>query len=553
MDHDGILPTVAENLNDKCVLTVHLRVGLTNCRTHILDGRIIPAKIQRRKCPTEMIILVPVEPTADTLHKAMVILRNPHNHPAHPTTKPSVQDQVKLTAAVNAAGLTGLTVQKLLNGKFHSAVPPSTSIVYGGARVSETSPAFTASRKVRDFISKKKKEEHPCGMGWEVLVTFRRVEGKMNEWGVAGFLDRFKHCLTFGSLYCDGQDTLAFEQLFTELFDTIKLVTGNPLKVAPFYPDAKCHAIIMDGEVPQALGLGQKTAIESTAVAATATGGSPIGQSVITRLKSILGLSTQAEIDEWHVFCADQTHPAIHNWYAHKLANPWVLPTVNKFLSNMAPDDWDITPIHSNLTETAHAGRNAETSTNVGLLTAILEAHERDNIKAKELAQIELHGVMRNRWNGSAEREKLSAQRQVSKIRSAAHRHDQLTSYETLKTERDIGTNENKESLQHEKVLEAQVKSLQEQMKIDKHRSDLKEQVNDLRKDIEGEKGLRRDWRLRCQTIDAEIAQLKSGPLAGVRLKGRRPARPSGEKDSIETPGECITSTDSRPPSPSTL
>ncbi|KAJ7776657.1 hypothetical protein DFH07DRAFT_980918, partial [Mycena maculata] len=174
MDHDGILPTVAENLNDKCVLTVHLRVGLTNCPySHILDGRIIPAKIQRRKCPTEMIILVPVEPTADTLHKAMVILRNPHNHPAHPTTKPSVQDQVKLTAAVNAAGLTGLTVQKLLNA-------PSTSIVYGGARVSETSPAFTASRKVRDFISKKKKEEHPCGMGWEgVLYQLAEREVKL--------------------------------------------------------------------------------------------------------------------------------------------------------------------------------------------------------------------------------------------------------------------------------------------------------------------------------------------------------------------------------------
>ncbi|KAJ7803720.1 hypothetical protein B0H14DRAFT_2613095 [Mycena olivaceomarginata] len=53
--------------------------------------------------------------------------------------------------------------------------------------------------------------------------TFKRVEGNMDEW---------------------------------ELFDTIARVTGKPLKLAPFFPDAKCHIVMLDGEVPQALGLG---------------------------------------------------------------------------------------------------------------------------------------------------------------------------------------------------------------------------------------------------------------------------------------------------------
>jgi hypothetical protein len=58
-------------------------------------------------------------------------------------------------------------------------------------------------------------------------------------------------------LYCDTQTKEAFAQLFTELFDTIFQVTGERLKLAPFYPDAECRVIVMDGEVPQAQGYAQ--------------------------------------------------------------------------------------------------------------------------------------------------------------------------------------------------------------------------------------------------------------------------------------------------------
>ncbi|KAJ7934270.1 hypothetical protein B0H13DRAFT_1855441 [Mycena leptocephala] len=78
--------------------------------------------------------------------------------------------------------------------------------------------------------------------------TFKCVKGDMDEWEVAGFLDRFP------SLYCDRKTRPTFAQLFTELFDTIRQVTGEQLKLAPFYPDANCHIVILDGEVPQAQG-----------------------------------------------------------------------------------------------------------------------------------------------------------------------------------------------------------------------------------------------------------------------------------------------------------
>ncbi|KAJ7307903.1 hypothetical protein DFH08DRAFT_975288 [Mycena albidolilacea] len=115
------------------------------------------------------------------------------------------------------------------------------------------------------------------------------------------------------------------------------------------------------------------------------------------------------------------------------------------------------TPDHSNLVETAHAGRNAETSIGVGLLTAILQSQLRDNAKAAELLQIVQKGVMRKRWNGVGECEKLSAQRK------------------SLKAERSSGIEENKASVQRKKIFQSQIKSLQDDMKVDTHRSDLRE------------------------------------------------------------------------------
>ncbi|KAJ7686097.1 hypothetical protein B0H17DRAFT_1137130 [Mycena rosella] len=149
--------------------------------------------------------------------------------------------------------------------------------------------------------------------------------------------------------------------------------------------------------------------------------------------------AAQPEIDDWHNFCASQEHADIKNWYAHKCANPWILPSVNKILSRIPDDNWDITPNHSNIVETAHAGRNAKTSIGVGLLTAILESQERDNTKAANLLQIERDGVMH--------REKLSTLRKVCRMCQSSIRKDQLTSFEALQVERDAGAKDNTASL----------------------------------------------------------------------------------------------------------
>ncbi|KAJ7478937.1 hypothetical protein FB451DRAFT_1172066 [Mycena latifolia] len=159
-----------------------------------------------------------------------------------------------------------------------------------------------------------------------------------------------------------------------------------------------------------------------------------------------------------------------------------------RLLSSISNDDWNITPLHSNYVETAHAGRNAETAIGVGLLTAILQAQERDNKRAEEIAQVERDGVMHHRLNGAGECEK-------------------------------------------------QIKSIQAEQQLDRHRTDLKVAVNELRADIEAEKAGRREWAIRRGEIDEELEGLRKGPLAGARIKGRRPTeRPSGEGDPAQDP-----------------
>ena len=81
--------------------------------SHIIDGKISLGKIIDRKCPTRMAIYIPVD---TSIRKAIVHLRNPHNHPMYPKTKPSTEEKDQLRKAIIAAGKCGLTVHKLING-----------------------------------------------------------------------------------------------------------------------------------------------------------------------------------------------------------------------------------------------------------------------------------------------------------------------------------------------------------------------------------------------------------------------------------------------------
>ncbi|KAJ7189957.1 hypothetical protein GGX14DRAFT_607445 [Mycena pura] len=478
LENNGCLPIGLEVPNsDSCVLSTHPRLGLTTCPYgHSRDGTALIAKMVARPCPAEMIILVPCEhkgtpPPAWTEYMAMVLLRNFHNHPEHALTKPTMEDKQKLLSVLDDVGVEGMTVQRLLND-------PRTIAAYGGERLAKESPAFASSRVLNDFITAQKKAKYPHGMGWEGVLhhmgrelalsdryihaaiakdgyrivvtmhhelaplihsarylcidyTFKRVEGTMNEWEIAIFNDRYNMRAYFNAifciLYCDRNTEAAFYQLFYELFDVVRHVTGRELAIRPFRPDGNCRVVLMDGEEAQVLGYGNFLVQYNDPVVSGINSRDPIillsysykvcqvhaqrnidklpktiPVDVIRTLKSITGLKSQVEIDKWVAFCESQSYEAVINWFRPK-RNGWFLQSVNRFLSNIAEEDWDLTPNNTNIVESAHARRNAETSIHLPLLASILKAEERDDARHEAILQIERQGVIAKRWNGPFE------------------------------------------------------------------------------------------------------------------------------------------------------
>ncbi|KAJ7052354.1 hypothetical protein C8F01DRAFT_1332885 [Mycena amicta] len=567
LENNGRLPDGAQlNVNAQCVLTAHPRLGLKHCSfSHILNGVIQAARLLERKCDTECLIFVPVRPPADTNHpdyyewlpeyafQAILVFRIGHNHPEHPHSKPSAADEHLLEAAMDALGGENLTVQTLLNGKctvsrvkymLNIRLAQSTSTIYGGKQVSAASPAFTDVRKIRDRIAEHRKVEFPEGTGFKgvqhymqtversrpvseryihaamskgdfnlvvtfhpllakfihgvfalaIDFTFKRVEGEMDEWEVVGFSERFKTRVPFASFYCDKKTTAAFQQLFVEEKDSIEYVLYC-LKTCVVHFQRNVDELHRLHQVPLP---------------------------VVTKLKTILGARDQAAVDEWHHYCAAQTHSAVQNWYSNKIDKPWYLPSINPFLSKIARDDYNLTPNTTNLAESAHAGTNAQTSTQLALLPGILRKYTRDNAQADELHRMMRSGIMRKHWNGPAQRERRAEQRKGWAAKATFQRNEHLIAFDELTEEREEGQAEWKFSLGRQKAIEGEIEELQLQLKKDRRREDLRTEVKVLRLEVDAEKQARRDWVARRGEIDAELRELRAGPLKGVPIQRAR-------------------------------
>ncbi|KAJ7190068.1 hypothetical protein GGX14DRAFT_580166 [Mycena pura] len=307
MENDGRLPDgISVAQSDTCVLSLHPANTMEFCRYgHSKDGKIKAAKIIERPCDAELIIFVPSDdkdgkqPPKWTSHLAIVIARNFHNHPTHPTRKPSLEEEQRIRSLISSISVEGLTTQRLRNH-------PLTNTEFGGERLARAAPGLANSRRLKDLIKSEMEVKYPAGMDWDgvmyqltkvqptldpsrhfiraainkrgffIVVTlhfgvgeyihsckalcidfsFKRVAGAFNEWKVAIFIHRYNMRITAATLYCDRNTRPAFKQLFIELFDTVQRVTGRELGLRPWRPEANCRVILLDGEVAQAQGFG---------------------------------------------------------------------------------------------------------------------------------------------------------------------------------------------------------------------------------------------------------------------------------------------------------
>lgn len=167
----------------------------------------------------------------------------------------------------------------------------------------------------------------------------------------------------------------------------------------------------------------------------------------------------------------------------------------------------------------------------------VSRTQERDKDDIDEIHQIARDGIMRKRWNGPSERERLAEQRAGWSVRKRDERNDDLATYDALAQDREEGQEEWRFSLARGHALQEQIQLVQAELKLDKRRTDLSEEIKTLRAAVEFEKQARRDWVVRRGQIDVEMKALRAGPLKGVQIN--RTHTITDQTDNM-IPGETI-------------
>ncbi|KAJ7865789.1 hypothetical protein B0H13DRAFT_1898409 [Mycena leptocephala] len=101
-------------------------------------------------------------------------------------------------------------------------------------------------------------------------------------------------------------------------------------------------------------------------------------------------------------------------------------------------------------------------------------------------------------------------------------RNDDLATYDALAQDWEEGQEEWRFSLARGHALQEQIQLVQAELKLDKRRTDLSEEIKMLRAAVEFEKQARRDWVVRRGQIDVEMKVLRAGPLKGVQINRTR-------------------------------
>ncbi|KAF5381040.1 hypothetical protein D9615_003872 [Tricholomella constricta] len=383
--------------------------------------------------------------------------------------------------------------------------------------------------------------------------TFKRVRGAMNEWEVAAFLDRYHSRVSLASLYCNKFTREAFTLLFQEFFDTVHRVTGKPLQLAAFVKDARLQCLLFDAEPPQMQACGDVMLTMNDPATSGIETKDPlilvqhvaktclqhflrnidklpinISRQDIDRLKAFPGLVTQEAIDVWHEFCRNSQHKSIRDWHKQKLDHPWYLPSLNSFLSPMDPTSWKLTPNDTNIVETAHAARNAETGIGASLLSAILDARSRDQVIALRFDENErTPGGLANRWNGASARENRSAARRVATRTKATTVHDNRDQLRGLEDERAQLADNRAQSLDHKKEIEERLGEitveLRNHTKVSAAGVALRQERTNLQEEKKEGVSQRKVWSARVDELEKEIKYIKTTDLKGVRARDSRP------------------------------
>ncbi|KAJ6540912.1 hypothetical protein B0H10DRAFT_2137966 [Mycena sp. CBHHK59/15] len=273
-----------------------------------------------------------------------------------------------------------------------------------------------------------------------VDTTFGVVHGETNEWKLVIWLNSIDKRTVIGCVWSNRASREAFVLVWNGIFDAIETITGKKLNFKLFSPKSKLLGIIGDSEGAQAQGLGDVIILRHMNLLSVAGVATVDIDSILmfiwkmcivhfnrgvfalkayiseTDLAYLLGfpyLCSEEEIQNYYTFCAESTNAKVQNWWTHKMSYPWLLPSLNREVSQMDKRHWDLTPRDTNPIEGSHAQDNQVNSTRRSLLDAILLAKKLDSDTARVIKATMTSGVLENPNNSLQSRFKNQSQRQA--------------------------------------------------------------------------------------------------------------------------------------------
>ncbi|KAJ7053187.1 hypothetical protein C8F01DRAFT_997005, partial [Mycena amicta] len=232
-----------------------------------------------------------------------------------------------------------------------------------------------------------------------VDTTFAIVVGTTNEWKILVWSRELERRIVLGRIWSNSATRAAFRLVWNGIFDAIHSLTGRSLNFRIFAASSELLGAIGDSEGAQAQGLGD--VILSRHMNTPTVRGEPtvntdtilksiwktcrvhyirgviklaphIDDETERKLRNFPFLETDGAIREFYEFCNTHTNKRLIDWWKHKISYPWLLPSLNRYLSKMKNLHFDLIPNDTNAIEGSHAADNRIDRTNHTLLEAML-------------------------------------------------------------------------------------------------------------------------------------------------------------------------------------
>ncbi|KAJ7084961.1 hypothetical protein C8R44DRAFT_894074 [Mycena epipterygia] len=462
--------------------------------------------IRHYPCKATRAIYVPTDPT---IRKALVIhnIHKPHCHPMPALTKVSVDVKAKYRACIDAAGCVGATVNKVEHAN-------STAVLLSGKTPALFSPALQNQRVKREMIHTAKLQKYPSGLGiagafqlyledlkkpsgeryihccrtttdggiliitgvpflikllddpgvraFKDDMTFKRVEGQMNEWELA--------------LYLKAVQRDFFEILFDELQRIKKLITGKILGLKCFVRGGNLLVMNADMEAAQVLGAARSIMKHNDPEYSGIPNDTPASEAatyfvkicyrhskaaildfkgMVTpaqydRLMNFMYIDSKESLDEFSDFVKKLGVKKIQDWWMHKEMSDWMIPCLVNSQSRIFADNWDSMPATTNTGEAQHHWTNSITG---------IKARTLDENVAREIQSSMETGILANSQNEAYHRGSRNLQRQANTAEKVRRSNDLTNSSKEINAEIAELKAGQRQSTAREKALREQLKS----------------------------------------------------------------------------------------------